>query len=129
LFTGDHVLQGVSPVILPPDGDMGAYLDSLRKLPVHDFDRIAPGHGDIVPDPAEALRSLIAHRLAREAKVMRALEVSGEATVEALTPVVYDDVSAERHAWAQLTLRAHLIKLARDGRARERDGRWQAFSA
>jgi glyoxylase-like metal-dependent hydrolase (beta-lactamase superfamily II) len=50
LFTGDHVLEGVSPVILPPDGDMSAYLHSLDKLQSHDFEHIAPGHGG-VPSP------------------------------------------------------------------------------
>src|SRR6202167_5888901 len=40
LFTGDHVLEGVSPVILPPDGDMGASLHSLEKLKSHDFNRL-----------------------------------------------------------------------------------------
>ncbi len=48
LFTGDHVLEGVSPVILPPDGDMSAYLHSLDKLRVWDFERIAPGHGEVM---------------------------------------------------------------------------------
>src|SRR3984885_1697389 len=48
LFTGDHVLEGVSPVILPPDGDMAAYLHSLEKLRTHDFERIAPGHGSVM---------------------------------------------------------------------------------
>ncbi len=127
LFTGDHVLQGVSPVILAPDGDMHAYLESLRKLPQQEFDRIAPGHGDIVAEPAQAVRLLLAHRLAREAKVWRVLDAAGTATLEALTPLVYDDVDSARHGYAQLTLRAHLVKLAHDGRVREHDGHWQAL--
>src|ERR1700736_5958488 len=48
LFTGDHVPEGVSPVILPPDGDMSAYLHSLDKLQSQDFERIAPGHGGVM---------------------------------------------------------------------------------
>src|ERR1700735_2282310 len=48
LFTGDHVLEGVSPVILPPDGDMTAYMQSLEKLRSLDFERIAPGHGGVM---------------------------------------------------------------------------------
>ena len=125
LLTGDHVLQGVSPVILPPDGDMSAYLSSLDKLFAFDFDRIAPGHGEVMSDAKGALRALRAHRLAREEKVMAKLGAMLEASIETLTPAVYDDVAADRHSWARLTLQAHLIKLNRDGRVTEKDGIWR----
>lgn len=125
LFTGDHVLEGVSPVILPPDGDMSAYLHSLDKLQSHDFECIAPGHGGVMERGKETLTSLRAHRLAREAKVLRSLRLLAAATLDELTPVVYDDVAVERHRWARLTLQAHLIKLDREGLAGERDGHWR----
>ena len=125
LFTGDHVLDGVSPVILAPDGDMSAYLNSLDKLQSHDFERIAPGHGGVMERGKEVLTALRAHRLAREDKVLGALRRLGAATLEDLTPAVYADVSVERHRWARLTLEAHLIKLAREQRAIERDGFWR----
>ena len=125
LFTGDHVLEGVSPVILPPDGDMAAYLHSLEKLKSHDFERIAPGHGGVMERGKEVLAALRDHRLAREDKVLRSLSRLGEATLDELTPVVYDDVAVERHRWARLTLEAHLIKLARESRAGERNGVWR----
>jgi glyoxylase-like metal-dependent hydrolase (beta-lactamase superfamily II) len=120
LFTGDHVLGGVSPVILPPDGEMAAYLHSLEKLGGYDFERIAPGHGEILEHGKQVIEHLRAHRLARESKVLGAI---GEgATLDELTPKVYDDVPRERHEWAKLTLRAHLIKLEREGRVAERNG-------
>lgn len=125
LFTGDHVLEGVSPVILPPDGDMSAYLHSLDKLQSHDFERIAPGHGGLMERGKEILAALRAHRLAREEKVLVSLRRLAAATLDELTPVVYDDVAVERHRWARLTLEAHLIKLAREHRAGERDGVWR----
>ncbi len=125
LFTGDHVLEGVSPVILPPDGDMSAYIHSLDKLTAHDFERIAPGHGGVMARGKELIAKLRAHRLAREDKVVRNLRRLGTATIYELTPPVYDDVAAERHGWARLTLEAHLIKLQRDGAAALRDGRWR----
>jgi glyoxylase-like metal-dependent hydrolase (beta-lactamase superfamily II) len=129
LLTGDHVLEGVSPVILPPDGDMSAYLSSLDKLLRYDFDWIAPGHGAVMPHGHRAVAALRAHRLAREEKVLARLAVLGEASLERLTPAVYDDVPADRHAWARLTLEAHLIKLARERRvACERDG-WRIVGA
>jgi glyoxylase-like metal-dependent hydrolase (beta-lactamase superfamily II) len=125
LFTGDHVLEGVSPVILPPDGDMSAYLHSLDKLQPLDFERIAPGHGGVMERGKEILAALRAHRLAREEKVLGSLRRLSAASLDELTPVVYDDVAVERHRWARLTLEAHLIKLARERRAGERDGLWR----
>ena len=74
LFTGDHVLEGVSPVILPPDGDMTAYMQSLEKLRSHDFERIAPGHGGVMERGKEILAALYDHRRAREEKVLRTSE-------------------------------------------------------
>ena len=129
LITGDHVLEGVSPVILPPDGDMTAYLNSIEKLFSLGFERIAPGHGDIMERGKEVLDALRAHRLAREAKVLRSLRAVNSASIDTLTPLVYDDVPADRHPWARLTLEAHLIKLVRDGRVRERNGIWQPSDA
>jgi glyoxylase-like metal-dependent hydrolase (beta-lactamase superfamily II) len=123
LFTGDHVLGGVSPVILPPDGDMAAYLDSLDKLEAYDFEQIAPGHGAIMGRGKWVLSMLRAHRMARERKVLERL--TEPTTLDALTPAVYDDVPVERHHWARLTLEAHLIKLKGEGKAVETDGLWR----
>jgi glyoxylase-like metal-dependent hydrolase (beta-lactamase superfamily II) len=123
LFSGDHILGGVSPVILPPDGDMAAYLDSLEKLHAYDFERIAPGHGDVMGRGKRVLEMLKAHRMARERKVLDRLTVPS--TLDALTPAVYDDVSTDRHPWARLTLEAHLIKLGREGKAALTDGLWR----
>jgi len=129
LFTGDHVLEGVTPVILAPDGDMSAYLHSVDKLAAHDFERIAPGHGGVIQNGKKALASLRAHRLAREQKVLRNLRAMGTATLDGLTPAVYDDVAQDRHTWARLTLEAHLIKLARDGFVTEHSGLWRPIAS
>jgi glyoxylase-like metal-dependent hydrolase (beta-lactamase superfamily II) len=126
LFTGDHVLEGVTPVILPPDGDMTAYLHSIGKLQDLEFERIAPGHGEVIARGKEILAALRAHRLARESKVLRTLNRLPGATLDELTPAVYDDVPADRHRWARLTLEAHLIKLARENRVNEQGGRWRS---
>jgi glyoxylase-like metal-dependent hydrolase (beta-lactamase superfamily II) len=125
LITGDHVLEGVSPVILPPDGNMADYLSSIDKLFAYDFEKIAPGHGDLMDQGKQVLQALRAHRLAREDKVLRSLAKLRGATLDALTPVVYDDVPADRHQWARLTLEAHLIKLARQAVVSEQNGIWQ----
>ena len=127
LFTGDHVLEGVSPVILAPDGDMGAYIDSLDRLRPLPFERIAPGHGGLIQDGKTEIAKLRAHRLKREAKVLRCLARGAGTSLTALTAAVYEDVPVERHAWARLTLEAHLIKLAREGKIRESAGVWRVL--
>jgi len=129
LFTGDHVLEGVSPVILPPDGDMTDYLASIDKLADLPFDRIAPGHGGVIDGAKRTLNMLRKHRLMREAKVIAALRDLGQADIVALTPRVYDDVPADRHSWARLTLEAHLIKLLRERRVERRGGAWALLEA
>ena len=125
LFTGDHVMQGSTVVINPPDGDMAVYLASLRALLDEDLRWLAPGHGFLVDDPHAVLRGLIAHRLKREAKVLAAVRaVMG--TVEALLPQVYDDVPPAMHAVAQRSLRAHLLKLQAEGVVRVAAEVWSA---
>jgi glyoxylase-like metal-dependent hydrolase (beta-lactamase superfamily II)/8-oxo-dGTP pyrophosphatase MutT (NUDIX family) len=125
LFTGDHVMQGSTVVINPPDGDMAAYLRTLEALLAVDLEWLAPGHGFLVADPHGVLRALIAHRLRREAKVVAALSARAEAaSVKALVPAVYDDVPSALHGMAERSLLAHLLKLQGDGRAALSDGAW-----
>jgi glyoxylase-like metal-dependent hydrolase (beta-lactamase superfamily II) len=122
LFSGDHVLEGVTPVILPPDGDMTAYLESLERLKTYRPQAIAPGHGDVLRDPIGNIDHVIAHRAKREAKVLAVLSGMGRGTLDELLPKVYDDVKPQLLPIARLSLEAHLIKLAREGRAgRDRD--------
>lgn len=124
LFTGDHLMQGSTVVINPPDGDMQAYLQSLRMLLDEDLDWLAPGHGFLIDRPHDVVHKTIAHRLQREAKVVAAIEQVGRGDVDALLPVVYADVPPKLHAVAARSLRAHLLKLHADGRVREADGMW-----
>jgi glyoxylase-like metal-dependent hydrolase (beta-lactamase superfamily II) len=124
LFTGDHVMQGSTVIINPPDGDMQAYLRSLEGLLALDLAIIAPGHGYLIGEPHAEVRRLIAHRLRREAKVVAALRAAGEATVDALVRAVYDDVDARLHGAASRSLTAHLHKLVADGRAAQRGERY-----
>jgi glyoxylase-like metal-dependent hydrolase (beta-lactamase superfamily II) len=127
LFTGDHVMQGSTVVINPPDGDMVAYLGSLNELLAEPLDWLAPGHGFLVAEPQAVLRALIAHRLKREAKVSQGLQQAGPGTLTELVAVVYDDVPAALHGLAQRSLLAHLLKLRAEGRASEdAQQRWAA---
>lgn len=121
LFSGDHILEGVTPVIPVPDGDLAAYLEALERLKRYPLRAIAPGHGRVIAEPLREIDRVIAHRLAREAKVVAALGTRHSATLDELLAQVYSDVPADRHFLARLSLEAHLIKLERDGRA-ARDG-------
>ena len=125
LFTGDHVMQGSTVVINPPDGDMAAYLKSLESLLDLDIERIAPGHGHPIEAPHAEARRLIAHRLAREQKVVDAFAVNNPATLDELVPIVYADVSPRLHTVARRSLHAHLLKLAHDGRVWQQGERWK----
>ncbi len=118
LFTGDHMMQGSTVVINPPDGDMRAYLQSLEKLLGEDLAILAPGHGYLIGEPHREIRRLIAHRMARERKVISSLEKLEIASLEELLTLVYDDVPARIHRWAARSLAAHLDKLAADGAVR-----------
>ncbi|HYN60180.1 MAG TPA: MBL fold metallo-hydrolase [Rubrivivax sp.] len=125
LFTGDHVMQGSTVVINPPDGDMGAYLRSLRELMQLDIDWLAPGHGFLMPQPRRAMQQIVDHRLKREAKVLGAFADAGPRPMDALMAVVYDDVPPKLHAMARRSLLAHLLKLRDDGRLVEvTAGQW-----
>jgi glyoxylase-like metal-dependent hydrolase (beta-lactamase superfamily II) len=122
LFTGDHVMQGSTVVINPPDGNMRAYLQSLEQLLGEDIAIIAPGHGHLIGAPHKELRRLIAHRLNRERKVLAALERLGHPSLEEMLPLVYDDVPQRVHRVAARSLTAHLEKLVADGAVRLRNG-------
>jgi glyoxylase-like metal-dependent hydrolase (beta-lactamase superfamily II) len=127
LFTGDHLMQGSTVVINPPDGDMAAYLASLRRLLDEDLEWLAPGHGFLIDAPHEVVRRTVAHRLAREARVLDAVHAQAPASEEALLADVYADTPARLHPVALRSLRAHLLKLRDDGRVRSDDaGRWSA---
>jgi glyoxylase-like metal-dependent hydrolase (beta-lactamase superfamily II)/8-oxo-dGTP pyrophosphatase MutT (NUDIX family) len=124
LFTGDHVMQLSTVVINPPDGDMAAYLASLRELAARDLEWLAPGHGFLMAQPRRAIEAIVAHRLKREAKVLDAMRALGATDADALLARVYDDVKPQLLPMAARSLRAHLFKLRDEGVASENAGRW-----
>lgn len=125
LFTGDHVMQDSTVVINPPDGDMAAYIASLRALLHEDIDWLAPGHGFLMAQARKALQAVIDHRLKREAKVMSMVREHGPATLEQLLPFAYDDVDPRMLPVAARSLLAHLNKLHGDGVVTEATGHWR----
>ncbi len=125
LFTGDHVMQGSTVVISPPDGDMQDYFDSLERLLVLPVTAFAPGHGHVITTPQDEVRRLVAHRLKREEKIFAALKAAGPATLEVLVRSAYDDVPKRIHNVAIRSLHAHLLRLERNGRAAHTAGQWR----
>ncbi len=114
LFTGDHVMQGSTVVINPPDGDMGAYLRSLNELKTLALDWLAPGHGFLMAEPPQAMQRIVDHRLKREAKVLEAVPQGDAADIDTLLAGVYADVPPHLHTMARRSLLAHLLKLRDD---------------
>jgi glyoxylase-like metal-dependent hydrolase (beta-lactamase superfamily II) len=127
LFTGDHVMQGSTVVINPPDGSMGRYIESLKLIRGQGIGHFAPGHGFLIGRPDDMIELLVRHRELREYKSLLAVRELGTATLEALTPIVYDDVPEFKHPWAARSLLAHLEKLREDGAVVETGGEWTAL--
>jgi len=126
LFSGDHIMQGSTVVIRPPDGDMAQYMASLEKVRKLRLRTIAPGHGRLIDNPIETIDWYLAHRLEREAAVLGALREAGTARIDDLVPVVYADVDPERQQIARHSMHAHLLKLAAEGQVTGRTltGKW-----
>ena len=98
----------------PPDGDMTAYLASLRRLLDLDLARILPGHGAPIDAPYDKIEEYLAHRLMREQQIVACLE-DGLDTIPPIVARLYADVHPALHPAAALTVRAHLGKLVADG--------------
>jgi glyoxylase-like metal-dependent hydrolase (beta-lactamase superfamily II) len=116
VLVGDHVLGRGTSVVTHPEGDVVAYLESLRR--VHDLGPAALycGHGpELTEDPGAVLDFYLAHRAYREQQLLAAL-AQGPATVDELVAVVYAEVP--RHLWpaAAQSSRATLAKLKAEGR-------------
>lgn len=128
LFAGDHIMNGSTVVIVPPSGDMKAYIESLQLLLDYPLDFIAPGHGEVMEDSVAVIEWLVNHRLKRESKVLGALQDMKAASLEELVVKVYDDVDVSLHKMAMLSLQAHLIKLDTESMVTFNDaaGQWQA---
>jgi len=119
LLSGDHVMGGSTVAIAPPDGDMAAYLTSLRRLLRLDppIDAIAPGHGPLIVEARAVLEGYVSHRLARERSVLEALGRLGPASPDELVDAVYGHLLPSLRWAASATLWAHLRKLGAEGRA------------
>ncbi|MBC7522656.1 MAG: MBL fold metallo-hydrolase [Sandarakinorhabdus sp.] len=121
LFTGDHVMGWSTTVVAPPDGDMAAYMDSLRKLLDRDDAVYHPTHGEAVTDPQRFVRGLITHRKQRENQILKLLG-EGPRDIPAMVAVMYAMVDKRLHPAAGRSVLAHLIDLQNRGQVRDAGG-------
>jgi len=125
LFTGDHVIDGSTVVIDPPDGNMKHYIESLRMARALACEALVPGHGELIDDPERVIDWIIGHRLEREAKILAAIGAHPNSTTHELVAHVYKDVDPKLYGWAERSLLAHALKLEADGAAMTKLGRWR----
>lgn len=127
LFCGD-LLAGTGTIVIPEgDGDLAAYMASLERLLSLDMRRIYPAHGPVIEDPRAKITEYLDHRRMREAQILEGLR-AGLERVPDLVARIYADVPVALHHLAAQSVRAHLVKLEREGQvARMTRGREEAF--
>lgn len=115
LFTGDTVLGSGTVAVSPDHGDMGLYIESLRRLLDYDLSLICPGHGPVIAQPRRKIQELVQHRTAREQQVLDLLK-AGNRTVADLFEAIYPALDRRLHDMARGQVLAHLKKLEREGK-------------
>ena len=123
LFSGDHVMGWSTTVVAPPDGDMAAYMASLKLLLDRDDLIYYPTHGAPVTEPQRFVRGLITHRKQREGQILRLLK-DGEQAIPAMVATMYSGVDPRLHPAAGRSVLAHLIDLRTRGMVAERGDGW-----
>lgn len=124
LFSGDHVMGWSTTVVVPPDGEMRAYMRSLDRLAAREDATFWPTHGGPIRDPQAHLRELIAHRRGRREAIHAALG-AGAATPAAIVAAVYQGLDERLIQAAAQSVLAHLLELEADGLVTRRADRWE----
>jgi glyoxylase-like metal-dependent hydrolase (beta-lactamase superfamily II) len=114
LFSGDHIMGWSTTVVSPPDGDMGDYIASLRRIAMREDDVLWPTHGPPRRDAREYVPALVEHRLQREAAVLRAVR-DGRATIREIVESLYVDTPRTLHAAARRSVWGHMLELLARG--------------
>ncbi|NVJ99003.1 MAG: MBL fold metallo-hydrolase [Alphaproteobacteria bacterium] len=115
LFCGDHIMGWATTVIAPPDGDMRAYIASLKKIIAEKPGKLLPTHGPAVETPEPFIRGIITHRRMREGQILKHLEDSPN-TIDILVSRMYKDIHEALHPAAARSVLAHIIALVEEGR-------------
>ena len=115
LFSGDHVMGWSTSVISPPDGDMAAYMASLRKLLDRGESTYWPTHGPAITEPKRHVRAFIDHRNAREEGILECIR-EGRTTIPEMVAKLYAEVDPRLHRAAGRSVLAHLVHMVETGR-------------
>ncbi len=115
LFSGDHVMAWSTPVVAPPDGAMGDYMNSLGKLSKRSEPVYWPGHGPAVRNAPRFVAAYILHRKAREASIVNRLAKDGESDIPALVGAIYASLDPRLTKAAGMSVLAHLEDLVARG--------------
>jgi len=114
LLTGDHVMGWSTTVVVPPDGDMAAYMTSLEKLRQRDERTYYPAHGPAVTNPKQYVRHLIGHRMQREKQILR-LVGEQPRDIPDIVANAYPALDPRLTIAAGGSVLAHLVDLERRG--------------
>lgn len=117
LFSGDHIMGWSTSVVSPPDGDIGDYLNSLRRVYDRHFDILRPTHGPAITDVDVFVKAYIDHRMARETQIAEALE-SGLTDIFEIVGKLYANIDKRLHPAAAHSVLSHLIHMRQDGRVK-----------
>ena len=110
LFSGDHVMGWSTTVIVPPDGDMNDYINSLKKLLKRSENNFYPTHGPIIERPKELVAKYIEHRMEREKQISEAIKL-GNKKIPDMVKIIYKDVDISLHPAAAMSTLAHLKRM------------------
>jgi glyoxylase-like metal-dependent hydrolase (beta-lactamase superfamily II) len=128
LFTGDHVMGWSTSVVIPPDGDMAAYMASLEKLRARDDHIYYPAHGPAVTNPRQLVRGMIGHRLQRERQILR-LVAERPSTIPEIVAGAYPGLDPRLVGGAGASVLAHLLDLERRAVVVREEDRWKPAAA
>ena len=113
LFSGDHVMGWSTTVIVPPDGNMNDYIDSLKKLLKRSEKDFCPTHGPIIENPKDILEKYITHRMERERQITDAIK-SGKNKIPDIVKIIYKDIDVGLHPAAAMSTLAHLKRMEKN---------------
>jgi glyoxylase-like metal-dependent hydrolase (beta-lactamase superfamily II) len=125
LFTGDHVMGWSTTVVVPPDGDMAAYMQSLDKLRQREDSIYYPAHGDPVTNPQQYVRHLSGHRMQRERQILGLVRDEALAIPD-IVAKAYPGLDPRLVPAAGGSVFAHLVDLERRGLVQRQEELWKA---
>ncbi len=127
LFSGDHVMGWSTTVVVPPDGDMAAYMQSLDKLRQRDDRVYYPAHGPAVTNPQQYVRHLVGHRMQREKQIMTLISERPR-PIPDIVANAYPGLDPRLTVAAGGSVLAHLVDLQRRGLVEQQEDAWTAVT-